>query len=71
MAQEEKIYVDGTIIDVLPSDKFKIQLENGAIIIGYISGRIRLNKIRLIEGDKVEMELSPYDLSTGRITYRY
>ncbi len=71
MAQEEKIYIDGIITDVLPSDKFKIQLENGAIIIGYISGRIRLNKIRLIEGDKVEMELSPYDLSTGRITYRY
>lgn len=71
MAQEEKIYADGIIIDILPSDKFKVQLENGAIITGYISGRIRINKIRLIEGDKVEMELSPYDLSTGRITYRY
>lgn len=71
MAKEDKIYVDGVIIDILPSDKFKIKIENGATVVGYISGRIRLNKIRLIEGDKVELELSPYDLSTGRIIYRY
>ena len=68
---KERIMVDGTILEILPSDKFRVKLENGFEIMAYLSGRMRVNKIRMIPGDKVELELSPYDLSQGRITYRY
>ena len=61
----------GTIIDVLPGDKFKIELQTGLIVEGYISGKIRKNKIRILLGDQVDIELSVYDLSKGRIIYRY
>ena len=67
----DKIRVSGTVLDVLPSDKFRVQLENLTEIIGYISGKIRMNKIKIIPGDKVEVELSVYDLTRGRIVYRH
>ena len=67
----DKIRVSGTVLDVLPSDKFRVQLENLTEIIGYISGKIRMNKIKIIPGDKVEVELSVYDLTKGRIVYRH
>ncbi len=67
----DKIRVSGIVLDVLPSDKFRILLENSAEIIGYISGKIRMNKIKIIPGDKVEVELSVYDLTKGRIVYRH
>lgn len=68
---KDRILVDGTITDILPSDKFKVKLDNGFSVICYLSGRMRVNKIRIIEGDRVEVELSEYDLNQGRITYRY
>lgn len=67
----DKIRVSGIVLDVLPSDKFRVQLENLTEIIGYISGKIRMNKIKIIPGDKVEVELSVYDLTKGRIVYRH
>lgn len=67
----DKIRVSGIVLDVLPSDKFRILLENSAEIIGYISGKIRMNKIKIIPGDRVEVELSVYDLTKGRIIYRH
>ena len=67
----DKIHVSGIVLDVLPSDKFRVQLENSTEIIGYISGKIRMNKIKIIPGDKVEVELSVYDLTKGRIVYRH
>ena len=71
MIQQDKIRMSGTIIDVLPSDKFMVKLTNGVEIIAYISGKIRMNKIRILPGDKVEVELSTYDLTKGRIVYRH
>lgn len=64
------IEVDGEITNVLPNQTFKVQLENGHEIIAYTSGRLRQNRIRIIMGDKVRVEISPYDLSKGRINYR-
>ena len=64
------IEVDGEITYVLPNQTFKVQLENGHEIIAYTSGRLRQNRIRIIMGDKVRVEISPYDLSKGRINYR-
>ena len=71
MIAQDKIRLSGIVIDVLPSDKFKIKLANGVEILGYISGKIRMNKIRILPGDKVEVELSTYDLTKGRIIYRH
>ena len=71
MIAQDKIRMSGIIVDVLPSDKFKVQLANGVEILGYISGKIRMNKIRILPGDKVEVELSTYDLTKGRIIYRH
>ena len=71
MIQQDKIRMSGTIVDVLPSDKFMVKLTNGVEIIAYISGKIRMNKIRIIPGDKVEVEISTYDLTKGRIVYRH
>jgi len=68
---KRSILVDGTIMEILPSDKFKVKLENGFEITAYLGGRMRINKIRMVVGDKVEMELSEYDLTQGRIVYRY
>ena len=71
MAKQGSIKVDGIIIDTLPNAAFKVRLENGHEIIAHISGKMRMNFIKILEGDKVAIELSPYDLTRGRITYRY
>ena len=70
MSKEDVIETEGTVIEVLPNTKFKVQLPNGHIIIAYISGKMRSSSIRVINGDKVKLEMSPYDLSKGRIVYR-
>jgi len=71
MAKQGAIKVDGTIIDTLPNASFKVKLDNGHEILAHISGKMRMNWIKILVGDKVTVELSPYDLSKGRITYRY
>ncbi|MGO1580354.1 MAG: translation initiation factor IF-1 [Peptoniphilaceae bacterium] len=70
MAKEDVIEVEGTVVDALPNTNFKVELENGHIILAHISGKLRMNYIRILPGDKVTVELSPYDLSRGRITWR-
>jgi len=70
MAKEESIEVEGIIKESLPNAMFRVELENGHIILAHISGKIRKHFIRILPGDKVKLELSPYDLSKGRITYR-
>ncbi len=71
MAKEENIEVDGTILETLPNAMFRVKLENGHEILAHISGKMRMNYIKILTKDKVKLELSPYDLSRGRITYRY
>jgi len=70
MAKEELIEVEGTVKEALPNAMFRVELENGHIVLAHISGKIRKHFIRILPGDKVKLELSPYDLSRGRITYR-
>jgi translation initiation factor IF-1 len=71
MAKQPAIEVDGIIKDALSNAMFKVELENGHVITAHISGKMRMHYIRLLPGDKVKIELSPYDLTKGRITYRY
>jgi len=71
MPKEEPIKVDGTIIETLPNASFKVELESGHQVLAHISGKMRMHFIKILPGDKVTVELSPYDLSRGRITYRY
>jgi len=71
MAKEESIEVEGTVLEPLPNAMFRVELENGHKILAHISGKMRLHFIRILSGDKVKVQLSPYDLSRGRITYRY
>lgn len=71
MAKQEAIKVDGIISEILPNTNFKVKLENGHEVLAHISGKMRMNYIRILQGDKVTVELSPYDLTKGRITYRY
>ncbi|MFZ3590830.1 translation initiation factor IF-1 [Bacillus sp. DJP31] len=71
MAKDDVIEVEGTIIDTLPNAMFKVELENGHVVLAHVSGKIRMHFIRILPGDKVTVELSPYDLSRGRITYRF
>jgi len=71
MAKQGSIKVDGIIVDTLPNAAFKVKLENGHEIMAHISGKMRMNFIKILQGDKVAVELSPYDLTRGRITYRY
>ncbi|HEX6068183.1 MAG TPA: translation initiation factor IF-1 [Longimicrobiaceae bacterium] len=68
---KEAIEMQGTVTEVLPDTNFRVQLENGHEVLAYISGRMRKNYIRILEGDRVTVELSPYDLRRGRITYRF
>ena len=71
MAKQEAIKVDGVISEILPNTNFKVKLENGHEILAHISGKMRMNYIKILPGDRVKVEMSPYDLSKGRITYRY
>lgn len=71
MAKQESIQVEGTVIETLPNASFKVELENKHVILAHISGKMRMNYIRILPGDKVLVELSPYDLTRGRITYRF
>jgi translation initiation factor IF-1 len=71
MAKQGPIKVDGTITDTLPNAMFKVKIESGHEILAHISGKMRMNFIKILVGDKVTVELSPYDLTKGRITYRY
>lgn len=70
MARDDLIEVQAKVIEVLSNTKFKVQLENGHIVLAHVSGKIRMHNIRILPGDSVTVELSPYDLSRGRITYR-
>ena len=69
--REDAIELEGTVIEPLPNAMFKVELENGHTVLAHISGKIRMNYIRILPGDRVVLELSPYDLTRGRITYRY
>jgi len=69
--QEEKIEVEGTVIEALPATQFRVELDNGHEVLAYLSGKMRRYYIRILLGDRVRVELSPYDLSRGRITYRF
>ncbi len=71
MGKEDIIEVDGTVIEPLPNAMFRVELENGHRVLAHISGKMRMNFIRILAGDRVMVELSPYDLTRGRIVYRY
>jgi translation initiation factor IF-1 len=71
MAKEEKIEMEGEITEALPNTMFRVKLDNGHDVLGHISGKMRRHYIRILPGDRVKIELSPYDLDRGRITYRY
>jgi translation initiation factor IF-1 len=69
--KEDSIQVEGTVREALPNTQFKVELDNGLSVLAHISGKMRMHYIRILPGDKVVVELSPYDLTRGRITYRY
>jgi translation initiation factor IF-1 len=69
--KEELIETEGTVIEALPNAMFRVELENGHKVLAHVSGKMRMHFIRILPGDKVKLQLSPYDLSRGRITYRY
>lgn len=71
MAKEETIQVEGKVLETLPNTLFKVELENGHRVLAHVSGKMRKHFIRILPGDRVTLELSPYDLSRGRIIYRY
>ena len=71
MAKQPSIELDGQIVEALSNAKFKVELENGHIITAHISGKMRMHYIKILPGDKVKIEMSPYDLTKGRITFRY
>jgi len=71
MSKEDNIEVEGTVVKTLPNAMFKVEIENGQIILAYVSGKMRMHFIKILPGDKVTVELSPYDLTKGRITYRF
>jgi translation initiation factor IF-1 len=71
VAKEDVIEVEGTVIEPLPNAMFRVELDNGHKILAHVSGKIRMHFIRILPGDKVTVELSPYDLTRGRITYRF
>lgn len=70
MPKEDAIEVEGTVVEPLPNAMFRVQLQNGHKVLAHISGKMRMNYIRILAGDKVKVELSPYDLTRGRITFR-
>lgn len=71
MSKEDVIEVEGVVVEALPNAMFKVKLENDHIILAHVSGKMRMNFIRILPGDRVTIELTPYDLSRGRITYRF
>jgi len=71
MAKDDVIQMHGEVIENLPNATFRVKLENGHIVLGHISGKMRMHYIRILPGDRVQVELTPYDLARGRITYRY
>jgi translation initiation factor IF-1 len=71
MAKEETLEVPGTVVELLPNATFRVQLESGHEIIAHTAGKMRKNRIRVLAGDKVQVEMTPYDLTKGRITYRF
>ena len=71
MAKEDTIQMQGEILETLPNATFRVKLENGHVVLGHISGKMRMHYIRILPGDRVQVELTPYDLTRGRITYRY
>ena len=71
MAKQQSIELDGTVIESLGNAMFRVELENGHVIIAHISGKMRMHYIKILPGDKVKLEMSPYDLTKGRIVYRY
>jgi len=71
MAKEETIQVEGKVVEPLPNAMFRVELDNGHVVLAHISGKMRMHFIKILPGDRVTMELSPYDLTRGRITYRY
>jgi len=70
MSKEDQIEMDGNVIDVLPNTMFRVQLDNGHVVMAHISGKMRKNYIRILKGDRVTVQLTPYDLTKGRITFR-
>lgn len=70
MAKEEQIEIEGTVVDTLPNTTFRVELDNGHVVTAHISGRMRKNYIRILTGDRVKVEVSAYDLTKGRITFR-
>jgi translation initiation factor IF-1 len=70
MAKEDQIQMSGTVVDTLPNTMFRVELENGHVVIAHISGKMRKNYIKILTGDTVQVELTPYDLTKGRITFR-
>ena len=70
-SNKDFIEIDGTVVEALPATQFKVELENGHTVLAYLSGKMRMFKIRLLPGDKVKLEMTPYDMNKGRITYRY
>ena len=71
MSKQDVIEVEGRVVEQLPNAMFQVELENGYVVLAHVSGKIRMNFIRILPGDKVTIELTPYDLTRGRITYRF
>ena len=71
MSKQDVIEVEGTVLEPLPNAMFRVELKNGHVILAHVSGKIRMNYIRILPGDRVTVELSPYDLTRGRIKYRF
>ena len=71
MSKQDVIEVEGKVLEALPNAVFQVELENGHVVLAHVSGKIRMNFIRILPGDKVTIELTPYDLTRGRITYRF
>ena len=71
MPKEDVIEIQGTVNETLPNAMFRVELENGHLVLAHVSGKMRMNFIRILPGDRVKVELSPYDLTRGRITYRF
>lgn len=71
MAKEDQIEMDGTVLDTLPNTMFRVRLDNGHVVLAHISGKMRKNYIRILKGDKVTVQMTPYDLTKGRISFRH